>query len=153
MCMQLLQQLLTKLFWNFAGILYIGWRCACCLDIFPRLFFSLHCYLGTFWPGHFRGGSRKISEGFDLIILPYLFGQTGLSKQCRPRSDATECGIWSGSTLFDTHQVILHTFTCSKMDLLKRSISKSVPNLPNLSKISNENEIFSQMVFFYILEV
>ena len=35
----------------------------------------------------FRGGSRMISKGVDLIILPYLiyvFGLTGLSKQCRP---------------------------------------------------------------------
>ena len=34
-----------------------------------------------------------------------MFGQTGLSKQCRPRSDAAECGIWSGSILFATHSV------------------------------------------------
>ena len=27
-------------------------------------------------------------------------GQTGLSKQCRSRSDAAERGVWSGSTLF-----------------------------------------------------
>ena len=35
-------------------------------------------------------------KGFDIIILPYLlyvFGQTVLSKQCRPRSDAAFCGI------------------------------------------------------------
>ena len=24
----------------------------------------------------------------------------GIGKQCRPRSDAAECGVWSGSTLF-----------------------------------------------------
>ena len=38
-----------------------------------------------------RGGSRMISKGFELINLPYIlyaFGKTGLSKQCRPWSDA-----------------------------------------------------------------
>ena len=108
--------------------------------------------------------------GFDLIILPYLlyvFGQIGLSKQCRPKSDAEERGVRSGSTPFTTYLAILHTFTGSKMDLyfllgfndtlalvghfvssprdlLKRCIRKSVPNLSNLSKISQENEILSQ---------
>ena len=35
-------------------------------------------------------------SGFDLIILPYLlyvFGQTGLTKQWRPRSDAAKHGV------------------------------------------------------------
>ena len=39
------------------------------------------------------GGFRMISEEIDLIEFPYLlyvFGETGLSKQCRPRSDAAE---------------------------------------------------------------
>ena len=35
--------------------------------------------------------------------LPYVFGQTGLSKQYRPRWDAAERGVSSGSTLFATH--------------------------------------------------
>ena len=38
--------------------------------------------------------------------LQYVFGQTGLSNQCRSRWDAAECGISSGSTLFDTHPQI-----------------------------------------------
>ena len=64
---------------------------------------------------------------FDLIILPYLpyvFGKTCLSKQCRPWSDAAECGVWSGSTLFATHPEILNTFISCKMDFLKRSKGK-----------------------------
>ena len=96
----------------------------------------------------YRCGSKRISEGLDLIILPYLlyvFGQTSLGKQCRPRSDAAERGVWSRSTLIATHPAILHTFTGSKMDLLKRRIRKSVQNLSNLSKISREIEIFSQI--------
>ena len=35
-------------------------------------------------------------RGLDLTILPYLlyiFGQTGLSKQCRTISDATVCSV------------------------------------------------------------
>ena len=76
-----------------------------------------------------RGGSRRNSEGFDLIISPYLhyvFGQTGLRKQCRPRSDAAECVVWSEFTRFATNQAILHTFTSGKFGLLKRIIKKSV---------------------------
>ena len=41
-----------------------------------------------------------------LPYLPYVFRQTGLSKQFRPRWDASECGISSGSTLFATHPAI-----------------------------------------------
>ena len=47
----------------------------------------------------------------------------------------------AGSELFATHTAIVHTFTSCRMDLLKRSIWKSVPNL---SKIFHENEILSQ---------
>ena len=53
-----------------------------------------------------QGHIQDFWRGVDLIILLcilYLFRQTVLSKQCRPWSDATECGIWSGSTLFATH--------------------------------------------------
>ena len=78
-------------------------------------------------------------RGFDLIILPYLpyvLGQTGLYKQCRPRSDAAECSIWSGTTLFVTHPAISHAVIDSKMDVLKRRIMKSVPYLSNFLKIS-----------------
>ena len=60
-----------------------------------------------------RSGSRMISEGdgvgIDLINLPYLlhaFRKTGVSKQCRPCSDA----------VFSTHSAILHTFIGSKMN-------------------------------------
>ena len=34
------------------------------------------------------------------IFYPQYQYQTGLCKQWRPRSDAAECSIWSGSTLF-----------------------------------------------------
>ena len=40
------------------------------------------------------------------------------SKQCRPRSDAAERGIWPGSTLFAT-QSVLNILTGSKMNLFK----------------------------------
>ena len=90
-----------------------------------------------------RGGSRRVSKGLDFFKLPYVlyvFIQTSLSKQCRPRSNAAEHGVWSHSTLFTTQPAILHTFTGSNMD---RSIRKSIPNSSNLSKISHENETFS----------
>ena len=67
--------------------------------------------------------SRLISEGVQFDQCPYLlyvFGKTVLSKQCRPRSKATECGVSSGSTLFATHPAILNTFISSKIVLLKK---------------------------------
>ena len=42
----------------------------------------------------------------NLPYLSYVFGQTGLSKQFRPRWDAAEFGVSSGSTLFATHPAI-----------------------------------------------
>ena len=55
--------------------------------------------------------SRNDLEGrFDLIKLPYLlyiFGQTGLSKQCRLISNAAERNVCSGSTLFATRSTFL----------------------------------------------
>ena len=42
-----------------------------------------------------------------LPYLPLVFGQTGPRKQCRPRSDAADCVVWSGSTRFATHSSVL----------------------------------------------
>ena len=42
----------------------------------------------NFW-GRGWGGVR-----FDQITILCVFGQSSLSKQCRPRSDATEGGVW-----------------------------------------------------------
>ena len=53
-----------------------------------------------------RGRSRLISEGLiKLLYLLCIFGQTGLGKQCRLRSEDIEC-IWSWSILFTTHPAI-----------------------------------------------
>ena len=52
-------------------------------------------------------------------------GQTDLSKQCRPRSDAT-CGIWSGSTLFATFPVVLfYSLTGGKFKMVLTEFSSS----------------------------
>ena len=59
---------------------------------------------------------------FDLIKLQYflyVFGKISLRKQCRPRPDAAERGVWSGSTLYATHQAIVYTFICCKMDFIE----------------------------------
>ena len=59
---------------------------------------------------------------FDLKELPYFhyaFGQASLSKQCRPRSDAAERGVWSGSTHFAIHTAILNTLIGSKMGVFE----------------------------------
>ena len=61
-------------------------------------------------------------DSIELLSLLYVLGQTDLSKQCWPRSDAAELGVRSGSTLFATSSAILHTLTCNKTNLLKRSI-------------------------------
>ena len=62
----------------------------------------------------------------------YIFGQTGLSKQYKPRSDAEECSVSSGSTLFATHPAALDTSSGSKKDLLRfwdKHVKKSMcPN-------------------------
>ena len=42
-----------------------------------------------------------------LPYLPYVIGHTGLNKQYRPRWDAAERGISSGSTLFVTYPAML----------------------------------------------
>ena len=51
---------------------------------------------------------------------------------------AAFCSIWSGSTLFATHRAISHTFTGSKIDLMKRNMRvrgckypKSIKFIPN----------------------
>ena len=46
----------------------------------------------------------------DFLTYPYIplvFRQTCLSKRCRPRSDATECGVWSGSSVSCIYPIIL----------------------------------------------
>ena len=83
---------------------------------FPQgyYYFIAHCLLQCTW--------RFMSEMFILlervvgtrlllvlVFLAFDYGkfiyllsvleQTGLSKQCKPWSDATECSIWSGATL------------------------------------------------------
>ena len=52
--------------------------------------------------------------------------QTWFSKQCRPRSDATECGVWSGSHCFPFIHQFLDTPACNKLSCLKFQ-DKSVP--------------------------
>ena len=50
--------------------------------------------------------NHQILCRIGIQYLPYVFGQTGLSKQFRPRWDAAERGVSSGSTLFATHPAI-----------------------------------------------
>ena len=70
-------------------------------------------------PSWYLGGESMVGEPgerFDQItvfhVFGHVFGQKGLRKQCRPRSDAAE--------LFVTPPAILHTLTSSKMDLFKK---------------------------------
>ena len=50
-----------------------------------------------------RSGSLLPAYELTVIILSI---ETGISKQCKPRSSATERGVRSGSKLFATHQAI-----------------------------------------------
>ena len=60
------------------------------------------------------------------IILPHLaevLVQASLSKQCGPWSDAAECGIWSGPSLFATHPDIFgYSKTCVRQPHLKLTL-------------------------------
>ena len=65
-------------------------------------------------PSWINGRERMTVENYIMIKSPrknvaelQVLEQTGLSKQWRSRSDATFCGIWSGSTLFATHSTII----------------------------------------------
>ena len=44
-------------------------------------------------------------------IFPKYSDRQASSKQCRPRSDAAERGVWSGSTLFAIHPTISRRYT------------------------------------------
>ena len=55
---------------------------------------------------------RMVKPQWNMLLINYRINQElytiitiriCLSKQCRPRSDAKDCDIWSGSTLFDSH--------------------------------------------------
>ena len=54
-----------------------------------------------------------------LLYLPYRVFGNKTEQTVKTRSDATEHGIWSGSTLSATHSPFSDTFIGSKMDLFK----------------------------------
>ena len=54
-----------------------------------------------------KGGKYFHVKLFSLKLYPFplthlclVSHKRDISKQCRPRSNAAECGVWSGSTLF-----------------------------------------------------
>ena len=60
---------------------------------------SSSCRIRAFQSGHV----------FCRPLIPYLpkvLGWLDLSKLCRPRSDAAECGVWSAFTLFATQPTV-----------------------------------------------
>ena len=44
---------------------------------------------------------------YELTQLSLASQKRDIGKQCRPRSDATERGVWSGPTLFDEVKEVL----------------------------------------------
>ena len=110
---------MPRLIWVFAGCTVILFVLSCCgsihyswaiRDNFHILHtYSLHPVLQDWrniydlvlWPWHLSWQAWQSSAG--LVFLTHIRLAShfwDLGKQCRPRSDATECGIWSGSTLF-----------------------------------------------------
>ena len=75
----------------------------------------------TCWgPGEYQflgQPNQKSSTVYNSWYLPKVFTQTGLSKLCSPRSNTTECSIWSECALFAYS--FSDTSTSIKMDLFK----------------------------------
>ena len=57
-----------------------------------------------------------MTNGFTLTHLCLASHERDIGKQCRPRSDAAECSIWSGSVLFalDIAGIILAPDFCER---------------------------------------
>ena len=96
----------------------------------------------------FRGGSRRISEGVDLIIY-YCTYSTYSDRQAwansvdpdqTPQNAASDQGLHCLSL---TQQFYKHSQVI-KIDFWREVYGKSAQNLSNLSKISHENETLSQ---------
>ena len=118
--------------WYFQGGISVAVS-VCVFAVSVSSLFSVKCcfifdYTGEA-PGRFLRGVQF--NHITVLTLRIPLGQTGKSKQCRPRSDAAERGVWSGSTLFVTSQQFYTHSQAVKMDLLKRSRRKNVPNLSN----------------------
>ena len=65
-----------------------------------------------------RGRARVITEGLDMLKLPYRKPwANSVDPDQTPQNATSDQGLQ-----FATHSAFLHTFTGSKMDLLKRSI-------------------------------
>ena len=65
-------------------------------------------------------GDRKIAFDNLLTHLSLASHKGDTDKQCRPRSDAPECGVWSGATLFALNSEIS----------MKYDNNKNQPDIP-----------------------
>ena len=68
----------------------------------------VYCTVVRYWAGRqevFERERNLSDTEWQTTILTLSIWINGLSKQCRPRSDAADCSIWSGSTLFATHPI------------------------------------------------
>ena len=67
-------------------------------------------------------------DNFCSIVLCLVLGQTDLSKQCRPRSDAaSDLGLHCllRSVLFDTHPTVFSQITISIKHILVQSLGQA----------------------------
>ena len=71
--------------------LMISWYC--CMSYVPKIFRHLNLLPCFSW--------KLNSSSLLPINVTENCWIIGIAKQCRPRSDAAFCSIWSGSTLFD----------------------------------------------------
>ena len=86
----------------------------CIVDILPALVCKQKVYSKSY---HIKilfsclHGLKCLTQGhlWSLLWLTHCSLETSkrvIGKQCRPRSDAAECGIWSGSPLFANSSTI-----------------------------------------------
>ena len=88
--------LVNFLYYNGSRIRIILNLAITCIKPLPLYtFLAASCekrHLGIFRSGY-HGCVLRGVEFIKLLYLFHVFGQTGLSKQCRPRSDAAERGV------------------------------------------------------------
>ena len=73
------------------------------VNFLPFVWFQWNCWC---FENHFHTNSHfTVLKHFPLTHISLASHFWDIGKQCRPRSDATERGIWSGSSLFANRNI------------------------------------------------
>ena len=73
------------------------------VNFLPFVWFQWNCWC---FENHFHTNSHfTVLKHFPLTHISLASHFWDIGKQCRPRSDTTERGIWSGSSLFDNRNI------------------------------------------------